>query len=52
MCWKYLIKVLGAQFKEVRVDSWRELLDELEELEFEHYVVKGVYDSNGHRVPI
>lgn len=52
MCWKYLIRVLGAQFNEIRVDSWRELLEELEELKSEQYVVEGVYDLGGHRVPV
>lgn len=53
MYWKYLIKVLGcSRFNEIRVDSWQEMLEELEELKTEHCTVEGVYDSAGHRVPV
>lgn len=53
MTWKYLIRVLGnPQFSEIRVDSWQELLEELEELQSEQGSVVGVFDQRGNPVPV
>lgn len=50
MTWKYLIKVSVA--REIRVDSWQELLEELAELAAEGAYIIDVFDHNGKRVTV